>query len=189
MKNTLTLALAVTGLVVTAISAQAEAENSTPDKVLGSSRFSWMTDGLDMQGGGTTWAEIMADKVTDRIESKWKMQQNVKETFRASLKDLNFRSAVDELSRQAAADQTTTWNMISYDMMNMITENSFRNFGALPAVVEKALSAELTKYGYMQRMYGGPMDARAAVIDLWRKASSPAEEKLRYSASYRYGID
>ncbi len=161
----------------------------SPEEVLGPSKYSWMTDALDMQGGGTTWAEILADKVISKIENRWDKQKAVRSAFRTALKDPLFRSAADELVRQMPQTFVTAFNFINTHTENPVVMNAFQNYGVLSGIMELALSIEQTKYGYLQQIYGGPIDARSALLRLWRAASSPEEERLRYSAPYRYGID
>lgn len=156
---------------------------------LQASRYSWMTDGLDMQGGGTTWVEMLADQVIDRIEQRWNMQGQVRSAFQTALKDPFFRSAADELIRQTPETFVTTFHLTNTHMENPVVANAFQNYGILSGVMELALSVEQEKLGYLQQIYGGPIDARSAVLKLWRAASSPAEERLRYAAAYRYGVD
>ncbi len=161
----------------------------SPAEVLSSSKYSWMTDGVDMQGGGTTWVEILADKVISKVEDRWDKQKAVRAAFRAALKDPLFRSAADELIRQTPETFVTAFNFINTHMENPVVMNAFQNYGVLSGMMELALSIEQTKYGYFQQIYGGPIDTRNAMLKLWRAASSPEEERLRYSASYRYGVD
>ena len=156
---------------------------------LGSSRYSWATDGLDMQGGGVTWVEMLADNVIDRIERQWNMRGQVQSAFQAALKDPLFRSAADELSRQPPEIFVTAWNLINAHMQNPVLLNAVQNYGVLSGTMELALSIEQEKFGYLQQVYGGPIDVRSSVLKLWRAATSPAEERLRYSATYRYGVD
>ncbi len=167
---------------------QVEASNS-PSSVLGNSLFSWMTDALDKHGGGTTWVEMLADDVIDKIEKRWNMQGQVQAAFQAALKDPLFRSAADELSRQTPESYLSAYNLIKAQMKNPIVANAFENYGVLSGVMELALSIEQSRFGYLQKVYGGPIDARVAVLRLWRAATSPAEERLRYSAAWRYGVD
>lgn len=167
---------------------QVEASNS-PSSVLGNSLFSWMTDALDTHGGGVTWVEMLADNVINRIEQRWNMQGQVQSAFKAALKDPFFRSVADELSRQSPETFVTAWNLINTHMQNPVVLNAFQNYGVLSGLTELALSIEKSKLGYLEHVYDGPVNVRGAVLKLWRAATSPAEERLRYSAAYRYWVD
>lgn len=167
---------------------QVEASNS-PSSVLGNSLFSWMTDGTDKHGGGTTWVEMLADNVIDEIEKRWNMKGQVRAAFQAALKDPLFRSAADELTRQTPETFVTAWNLIDTHMQNPVVLNAFKDYGVLSGLTELALSIEKSRLGYLEYVYDGPVDVRGAVLKLWRAATSPAEERLRYSAAYRYGVD
>ncbi len=188
MKKILVCSLLLSSLLSTQSSAAITDEKSPAD-VFSSSRYDWMTDGLDMQGGGTTWAEMMADTVINKIEAKWRTQSDVRKTFQAALTDPLFRSAADELIRQSPDTFVTAWTLINTHMENPVVQSAFNNYGVLTGTMELSFSIEKEKLGFLEQVYGGPIDVRSAVIRLWRSASSPAEERLRYSAAYRYGID
>lgn len=168
---------------------QVETPTKSPGQVLEGSKNSWVTDALDMQGGGVTLVEMLADKVIDRIEQRWNMQGQVQSAFKAALKDPFFRSVADELSRQSPETFVTAWNLIDAHMQNPVVLNAFQNYGVLSGLTELALSIEKSKLGYFEHVYDGPVNVRGAVLKLWRAATSPAEERLRYSAAYRYGVD
>lgn len=158
-------------------------------KALQSSKYDFMTDGLDMQGGGTTWVEMMADKVIERVQQIWESRKDVLTGLDKALKDPMFRSAVDELVRQVPTAYLTTPNLIKVNAQNPVVAASFYDYGALNTTEEQALALESSKLGYFEVVVDWSPDQKTAVLHLWRKASSPLEEQLKYSASYRYGMD
>lgn len=178
---------------VMSLSLPAQASDNPAMEALEGSRYSWMTDGLDMQGGGTTVAEMMADRVIDRIQDRWRIQSDVMNTFRNTIADPVFRSATDELVRKGPDDyvSTLTLSLVRDLTRNPVTNAAFHDYGVLDATAEWAFSLEWEKHDftYFERVYNAATDANLAVLKLWREATSPLEEQLKYSASYRYGID
>lgn len=178
---------------VMSLSLSAQAADNPAMEALEGSRYSWMTDGLDMQGGGTTVAEMMADSVIDRIQNRWHIQSNVMDTFKKILTDPVYRSAADELVRKGPNDYGAgfTLNLVRDLARNPVINVAFHDYGELNSTEELALSLEWGKhdYAYFERIYNAATDKNLAVLNLWRNATSPLEEQLKYSASYRYGID
>ncbi len=170
-------------------SAMAAAEKNQALEGLQGSRYSWMTDALDMQGGGTTLIEMLADKVIEKIEARWSMQKDALVAFKYAIQDPLFRSAADELIRKGPKDYLSAYSIIRTEMQNPITQIAFNNYGILNDAEELAFGLELKNYGYFQRVYNAATDANLATLKLWRNASSPLEEQIKYSAAYRYGID
>jgi hypothetical protein len=174
---------------MTAITSSAQADTSMAMEGLQGSRYSWMTDALDMQGGGTTLIEILADKVIEKIQAGWTMQSESLKSFKVALKDPLFRSAVDEIVRFGPGSYISASTLIGMQTQDPMVQAAFSNYGVLSDVEEMALGYELKNYGYFQRIYNGATDVQTATFKLWRQATSPLEEQLKYSASYRYGID
>ncbi|WP_156956682.1 hypothetical protein [Candidatus Odyssella acanthamoebae] len=174
---------------MTAIASPAQADTTMAMEGLQGSRYSWMTDALDMQGGGTTLIEMLADKVIEKIQTRWYMQGEALKSFKIALKNPVFRSVADEAARLGPGSYMSASTLIDVQTQNPLVQVAFTNYGALSDVEEVVLGYELKNYGYFQRIYNGATDAQAATFKLWRQATSPLEEQLKYSASYRYGID
>ncbi len=172
-----------------AVPSSAQADSAKALEGLEGSRYSWMTDALDMQGGGTTLIEMLADKVVENVQRRWDIQNETLQAFKIALRDPLFRSAADEIIRLKPENYISAASLINAQTQNPIIQANFAKYGALSDTEEEALSQELKNYGYLQRVYNGATDAQAATFKLWRQATSPFEEQLKYSASFRYGID
>ncbi|MBW8309323.1 MAG: hypothetical protein K0M45_06775 [Candidatus Paracaedibacteraceae bacterium] len=172
-----------------AIPSSAQADSAKALEGLEGSRYGWMTDALDMQGGGTTLIEMLADKVIEQVQNRWNMQNETLQAFKLALRDPLFRSVADEIIRLKPENYISAVTLIKSQTQNPIIQANFANYGVLSDVEEMAFGHELKNYGYLQRIYNGATDSQIATFKLWRQATSPLEEQLKYSASYRYGID
>ncbi|WP_010298593.1 hypothetical protein [Candidatus Odyssella thessalonicensis] len=175
-------------MAVPAHAALAEVAENPALQALKSSRYSWMTDGLDMQGGGTTLIEMLADEVINKIQNRWEMQGDVLKSFKQAMKNPAYRSAAEEFIRQSPEHSLTVANIANNLTQNPIVQTNFYNYGILSETEESVLGQELQRYGYMQRIYNASTDSKMATLKLYRQASSPAEEMIKYSAT-RYGIE
>jgi hypothetical protein len=158
-------------------------------QALQSSQYGWMTDSLDMQGDGFNGGQDKADEMTKQIENLWKIQKEALRDFKTELKDPLFRSAVDEMLRLKTTDYVSLETILSSLTNNPVVKSAFSHYGPLTEEEEIALGSELAKFGYIQRVYNGSTDTRAAVLKLWREAPSPEEERFRYWSYRGYGID
>lgn len=174
--------------IITPTLADVAVENSAQVGLSGS-KYSGITDGLDMQGGGVTSIEMLADKVIEEIQSRWAIQRDVLHQLRIALRDPIFRDTATKLGYYSPKDYTSTYNLIIAHMNNPVVMAAFEQYGTLQGIVELAYSIEIVKFGRILAINASPVNVNAAILKLWHAATSPLEEKLKYSASYRYGID
>lgn len=101
------------------------------------------------------------------------------------------RAAIDELIHIKLANQVTPLDILNAQLGSPVVLANFVDLGTFSYLAESAMGDEYKVLGYFEEIPEGAQGKKAyrATVKLFRLATSPAEEQMKYSSIYRFTID